>query len=192
MVIMDIGLPAFDGYHWCTEIRRISKCPILFLSAVHLPQRVHQPLPADDLSFALHQQRQDPVLVFREVYRCAAICEHAALHVVCSGLLSVSSAAGGCDVPGGDLPFAGLSVRRAGGTGCLQETQRAKICQPVCLQFLAQPPDIDCQRIVIDIAVHLPQRVHQIQVPDPVLVLGIGQHEYGHGDEYGRGLCRDM
>ncbi|MCI8968034.1 MAG: response regulator transcription factor [Lachnospiraceae bacterium] len=33
MVIMDIGLPAFDGYHWCTEIRRISKCPILFLSS---------------------------------------------------------------------------------------------------------------------------------------------------------------
>lgn len=33
LVIMDIGLPAFDGYHWCTEIRRISKCPILFLSS---------------------------------------------------------------------------------------------------------------------------------------------------------------
>lgn len=33
LVIMDIGLPAFDGYHWCTQIRRISKCPILFLSS---------------------------------------------------------------------------------------------------------------------------------------------------------------
>ena len=33
LVIMDIGLPAFDGYHWCTEIRKISKCPILFLSS---------------------------------------------------------------------------------------------------------------------------------------------------------------
>lgn len=33
MVIMDIGLPAFDGYHWCREIRKISKCPILFLSS---------------------------------------------------------------------------------------------------------------------------------------------------------------
>lgn len=33
LVIMDIGLPAFDGYHWCTELRRISKCPILFLSS---------------------------------------------------------------------------------------------------------------------------------------------------------------
>lgn len=30
LVIMDIGLPAFDGYHWCREIRRISNVPILF------------------------------------------------------------------------------------------------------------------------------------------------------------------
>lgn len=33
LVILDIGLPSFDGYHWCTEIRKISKCPILFLSS---------------------------------------------------------------------------------------------------------------------------------------------------------------
>ncbi|MCH5344917.1 MAG: response regulator transcription factor [Acetatifactor sp.] len=33
LVIMDIGLPSFDGYHWCAEIRKISKCPILFLSS---------------------------------------------------------------------------------------------------------------------------------------------------------------
>lgn len=33
LVIMDIGLPAFDGYHWCMEIRRVSKVPILFLSS---------------------------------------------------------------------------------------------------------------------------------------------------------------
>lgn len=33
LVILDIGLPAFDGYHWCREIRSISKVPILFLSS---------------------------------------------------------------------------------------------------------------------------------------------------------------
>src|SRR5699024_2654206 len=33
LVIMDIGLPAFDGYNWCREIRRISNVPILFLSS---------------------------------------------------------------------------------------------------------------------------------------------------------------
>ena len=30
LVIMDISLPAFDGYHWCTEIRKISNVPIFF------------------------------------------------------------------------------------------------------------------------------------------------------------------
>ncbi len=33
LVIMDIGLPAFDGYYWCTEIRKVSKVPIIFLSS---------------------------------------------------------------------------------------------------------------------------------------------------------------
>lgn len=33
LVIMDIGLPAFDGYHWCRELRKISNVPILFLSS---------------------------------------------------------------------------------------------------------------------------------------------------------------
>ena len=32
LVLMDISLPFFNGYHWCTEIRKISKVPILFLS----------------------------------------------------------------------------------------------------------------------------------------------------------------
>lgn len=34
LVIMDIGLPAFDGYYWCAEIRKLSKVPIIFLSSV--------------------------------------------------------------------------------------------------------------------------------------------------------------
>ena len=33
LVMMDISLPFFDGYHWCAEIRKISKVPVLFLSA---------------------------------------------------------------------------------------------------------------------------------------------------------------
>lgn len=33
LVIMDIGLPAFDGYHWCMELRKISNVPIIFLSS---------------------------------------------------------------------------------------------------------------------------------------------------------------
>ena len=33
LVLLDISLPFFDGYHWCTEIRRLSQVPILFLSS---------------------------------------------------------------------------------------------------------------------------------------------------------------
>lgn len=33
LIIMDIGLPVFDGYYWCTQIRKISNVPILFLSS---------------------------------------------------------------------------------------------------------------------------------------------------------------
>lgn len=33
LVLMDITLPFFNGYHWCTEIRRFSKVPIVFLSS---------------------------------------------------------------------------------------------------------------------------------------------------------------
>lgn len=33
IVLIDIQLPAFDGFHWCREIRAKSKVPILFLSS---------------------------------------------------------------------------------------------------------------------------------------------------------------
>ncbi len=33
LVIIDIQLPAYDGFHWCREIRRHSKVPIIFLSS---------------------------------------------------------------------------------------------------------------------------------------------------------------
>lgn len=33
LVLMDINLPFFDGFYWCTEIRTKSKAPIIFISA---------------------------------------------------------------------------------------------------------------------------------------------------------------
>lgn len=33
LVVMDITLPFYNGYHWCTEIRKISKVPIIFSSS---------------------------------------------------------------------------------------------------------------------------------------------------------------
>ena len=33
LVLLDIALPFFNGYHWCQEIRKISNVPILFLTS---------------------------------------------------------------------------------------------------------------------------------------------------------------
>lgn len=33
LVLVDIMLPYFNGYHWCTEIRKISNVPIVFISS---------------------------------------------------------------------------------------------------------------------------------------------------------------
>lgn len=33
VVLMDINLPSYDGYYWCRQIRSLSTCPILFISA---------------------------------------------------------------------------------------------------------------------------------------------------------------
>lgn len=33
LVLLDITLPFFNGYYWCSEIRKISKVPIIFISS---------------------------------------------------------------------------------------------------------------------------------------------------------------
>lgn len=33
LIILDIALPCFDGYHWCRELRKQTSAPILFLSS---------------------------------------------------------------------------------------------------------------------------------------------------------------
>jgi len=33
IILMDISLPFFNGYHWCSEIRKVSKVPIIFISS---------------------------------------------------------------------------------------------------------------------------------------------------------------
>ncbi len=35
LVILDIGLPFYNGFYWCQEIRRISSVPIIFLSSMN-------------------------------------------------------------------------------------------------------------------------------------------------------------
>jgi len=33
IVLLDVMLPFFNGFHWCNEIRKISKIPIMFISS---------------------------------------------------------------------------------------------------------------------------------------------------------------
>lgn len=33
LVLVDIMLPFYNGYHWCSEIRRISNVPVIFISS---------------------------------------------------------------------------------------------------------------------------------------------------------------
>lgn len=35
LVILDIGLPFYNGFYWCQEIRKVSSVPILFLSSMN-------------------------------------------------------------------------------------------------------------------------------------------------------------
>lgn len=33
LILMDINLPAFDGYYWCQQIRQVSNVPLIFISS---------------------------------------------------------------------------------------------------------------------------------------------------------------
>lgn len=33
LILLDVRLPFYNGYHWCSEIRRASKVPIIFISS---------------------------------------------------------------------------------------------------------------------------------------------------------------
>ena len=33
LVLLDISLPFYNGYHWCAEIRKVSRVPIVFISS---------------------------------------------------------------------------------------------------------------------------------------------------------------
>jgi DNA-binding response OmpR family regulator len=37
LVVMDVDLPSFDGYEWCSRIRAVSRVPILFVSGLSAP-----------------------------------------------------------------------------------------------------------------------------------------------------------
>ncbi len=37
LVLLDINLPAFDGFYWCNKMREVSKVPIIFISSRNTP-----------------------------------------------------------------------------------------------------------------------------------------------------------
>ncbi|MDG3328165.1 response regulator transcription factor [Streptococcus suis] len=40
LILLDIGLPFFNGYYWCQEIRKTSRVPIIFLSSHDQPMDI--------------------------------------------------------------------------------------------------------------------------------------------------------
>ena len=32
LILLDINLPQYDGFYWCSKIRELSKVPIIFIS----------------------------------------------------------------------------------------------------------------------------------------------------------------
>ena len=69
IVLLDIGLPFYNGYYWCGKIREVSQVPILFVSSagdnMNIVMAVN--MGGDD-PIVLHQQ--DPVFpTFRNIQR---------------------------------------------------------------------------------------------------------------------------
>ncbi|MFH6624111.1 response regulator transcription factor [Streptococcus suis] len=40
LILLDIGLPFFNGYYWCQELRKTSRVPIMFLSSHDQPMDI--------------------------------------------------------------------------------------------------------------------------------------------------------
>ena len=72
LVLLDIRLPSYSGYHWCSQIRRVSRVPVIFLSSAadNLNQVMALSLGADDFfsagpgfeSLRVHQNKDGSAL----------------------------------------------------------------------------------------------------------------------------------
>lgn len=84
LVLMDIGLPFYNGYYWCTEIRKLSNVPIIFISSASDNMNVVMAvnMGADDFiakPFDLEVLAAKVQAVLRRTYSfagTAAFCEH--------------------------------------------------------------------------------------------------------------------
>ena len=74
LVLLDISLPFYNGYHWCSEIRKISKIPIIFISSTsdNINIVMAMDMGADDFivkPFDLHVLRAKIRALMRRTYR---------------------------------------------------------------------------------------------------------------------------
>lgn len=77
LVLMDLLLPGRNGYHWCREIRRFSKVPVLFITSAadNMTAVTAMTLGADDLvakPFDLHVLTAKIEALLRRAYGYAA------------------------------------------------------------------------------------------------------------------------
>lgn len=62
LVLMDVKLPFYNGYHWCAEIRKISKVPVIFLFSaadnMNIVEREYQKLLHISLAEKVRQENE--------------------------------------------------------------------------------------------------------------------------------------
>ena len=82
IVLLDIMLPFFDGYHWCSEIRRVSKVPIIFVSSASDNMNIVMAmnLGADDFISASSWRKSRlfcaVLTISAPMFRCSSIAAH--------------------------------------------------------------------------------------------------------------------
>lgn len=84
IVLLDVSLPFFNGFHWCSEIRRISNVPIIFISSAsdNLNMVMAMNMGADDFvakPFSIDVLTAKILAVLRRTYAYSdsvAIIEH--------------------------------------------------------------------------------------------------------------------
>ena len=103
LVILDLKLPCYNGFHWCDEIRRVSQVPVIFLSSAadNMNMVMAMSRGADDFipkPFHLEVLSAKVQAILRRAYSCGAG----------ANLLERGGAV--LNLGSGDLSFQGRSV----------------------------------------------------------------------------------
>lgn len=88
LVLLDIMLPFYNGYYWCTEIRKISDVPVIFISSasdnMNLVMAIN--MGGDDFiakPFDLNVLNAKVQAILRRTYDLAGIAIHASKSFIC-------------------------------------------------------------------------------------------------------------